>query len=51
VVRGGWGGKEIPTGFWLCHLKERPLGRGSRRWKDNIKVDVHGIRWKGCVLN
>ena len=29
---------EIPDG-------NRPLGRSSRRWGDNIKVDLQEVRW------
>jgi len=43
-IKGGGG--EIPTA-----LKERPLGRDRRRWSNNIKVELHGIGWKGFVLN
>jgi hypothetical protein len=26
---------------------KRPLGRPRRRWVDNIKIDLRGIRWNG----
>jgi hypothetical protein len=26
---------------------KRPLGRPRRRWVDNIKMDLRGIRWDG----
>jgi hypothetical protein len=26
---------------------KRPLGRPRRRWKDNIRMDLRGIRWGG----
>jgi hypothetical protein len=26
---------------------KRPLGRPSRRWVDNIKMDLREIRWDG----
>jgi hypothetical protein len=26
---------------------KRPLGRPRRRWVDNIKIDLRGIRWDG----
>ena len=26
---------------------KRPLGRSRRRWEDNIKSDLSGIRWEG----
>jgi hypothetical protein len=26
---------------------KRPVGRLSRRWDDNIKIDVREIRWGG----
>jgi hypothetical protein len=27
----------------------RPLGRGRRRWVDNIKTDLREIRWDGSI--
>ena len=31
-------------GFWWGKLKEkRPLGRPSRRWEDNIKMDLQEV--------
>jgi hypothetical protein len=39
-----WGRGEVFTGFWLGGPKvNRPLGRPSRRWKDNIKLDLREI--------
>jgi hypothetical protein len=26
---------------------KRPLGRPTRRWVDNIKIDLREIRWDG----
>jgi hypothetical protein len=26
---------------------KRPLGRPRSRWKDNIKMDLHEMRWGG----
>jgi hypothetical protein len=26
---------------------KRPLGRRRRRWLDNIKMDIRGLRWSG----
>jgi hypothetical protein len=28
-------------------LVERPLGRPSRRWEDNIKIDLQEVGWEG----
>ena len=34
------------TGFWWGNLRERDhLGKPSRRWEDNIKVDLQEV---GC---
>ena len=34
------------TGFWWLSLREKtPLGRPSRRWEDNIKMDLYEV---GC---
>jgi hypothetical protein len=39
------------TGFWLGSQKvKRPLGRPTRRWEDNIKIDlretgIYGANW------
>jgi hypothetical protein len=30
----------VQIGFWWGNLRERPLGRPRRRWKDNIKMGV-----------
>jgi hypothetical protein len=27
--------------------RRQPLGRLTRRWKDNIKMDLRGIDWDG----
>jgi hypothetical protein len=27
---------------------KRPLGRPTRRWMDNIKMDIEEIGWDGC---
>ena len=39
----GFGGK--PEG-------RRPLGRPSRRWEDNIKMDLQVVEWGGvdCIV-
>jgi len=29
---------------------KRPLGRSSRRWEDNIRMDLRKIGWKGVDL-
>jgi hypothetical protein len=26
---------------------KRSLGRPKRRWKDNIKIDLQEVRWRG----
>jgi hypothetical protein len=32
---------EVYIGVWWGNLRERePLGRPSRRWEDNIKMDL-----------
>ncbi len=37
----GWERGESYTGFWWGNLKERDiLGDPSRRWEDNIKMDL-----------
>jgi len=33
------------TGFWWGNLRKRPLGKPSRRWEDNIKMDLQAV---GC---
>jgi hypothetical protein len=33
--------------FWWGNLKERPLGRPRRRWKDNIKLDLQELKFGG----
>ena len=27
--------------------RKRPLGRHGYRWKDNIKIDLQEVRWRG----
>jgi hypothetical protein len=27
------------------HEGKRPLGKPRRRWEDNIKMDLEGVRW------
>ena len=29
------------------YIPRRPLGRSKRRWKDNIKMDLHEVGWGG----
>jgi len=36
---------EVCTGFWWRNEGKRPLGRPSRRWKDNITMDLQEV---GC---
>ena len=39
-------------GFWWGNLKEkRPLGRPSRRWEDNIKMDLQEVGMWGYGLD
>jgi len=26
--------------------KKRPFGRHKRRWKNNIKIDLHEVEWR-----
>ena len=42
-----YGGEEVNTGFLWGNLRERPLGRPIRRWKDNIKIDLQEVGWVG----
>jgi hypothetical protein len=37
----------VYTGFWLGNLMERLLGRPTRRWEDNIKMDLQEVGWGG----
>jgi hypothetical protein len=33
-------------GFWVGRPEgKRPLGRPKRKWEDNIKIDLQGVRW------
>jgi hypothetical protein len=36
-------------GFWW-EREEGPLGRCTRRWEDNIKMDITEIGWCGMDL-
>jgi hypothetical protein len=27
--------------------RRTPLGKPRRRWEDNIKIDIQGVRWGG----
>jgi hypothetical protein len=47
VVRGGGGEERNTYRVWLGHLKERPLGRNSHRWEDNIKSRASWNRVEG----
>jgi len=38
-----WGRMEVCTGCWWGSLRERPMGRPTRRWKDNIKMDLQEV--------
>jgi hypothetical protein len=41
-------GREVHKRFWRGNLKEKkPLGWPRHRWKDNSKIDLQGVRWKG----
>jgi hypothetical protein len=40
-------GKRLHKGFRWESQKERPLGRPTRRWEDNIKMDLREIGWGG----
>jgi hypothetical protein len=34
------------------HEGKRPLTRYKRRWEENIRIDLRGIRWRvwtGCI--
>jgi hypothetical protein len=31
--------------------EKRPLGRPRRRWVDNIRMDLGGVRWGDVVWN
>jgi hypothetical protein len=50
-----WGTEEAYSGFWWENLRgKRPLGRPTRRWKDNIKMDLQevgcgGMDWIGMA--
>jgi hypothetical protein len=33
-------------GVWW-ESQKRPLGRSTRRWEDNIKMDLRDIGWRG----
>ena len=45
-TRGSWhvprmgGRRELHTGFWRVDKWKRPLGRSTRRWEDNIKINL-----------
>ena len=48
----GWAcstyGGEVYTGFWWRNLRERDnLGRPTRRWEDNIKMDLQEVSYGG----
>jgi hypothetical protein len=30
---------------------KRPLGRPSRRWEDNIRIDLRAVEWESAVWN
>jgi hypothetical protein len=41
-----WGKEEVYTRFWWGNSEvKRPLGRPSRKWEDNIKLDLQEV---GC---
>ena len=31
--------------FWWRNLRKRELGRPTRRWEDNIKMDLRVVGW------
>jgi hypothetical protein len=40
--------EDVRTGFWWGNPEgKRLLGRPRRRWEDNIKLDIHEVRWGG----
>jgi hypothetical protein len=41
-------GRRVHIRFWVGKPEgKRPLGRPTRRWKDNIKMDLREIVWGG----
>jgi hypothetical protein len=38
------------TKFWSEFEGERPHGRPTRRWDDNIRMGLRGIRFEGVNL-
>jgi hypothetical protein len=47
-----WAGHAARLGEGGCAyriLVERPLGRPSRRWEDNIKMDHQEVAWEGVA--
>jgi hypothetical protein len=36
---------EPHAGLWLENLKETPTGSHTRRWEDNIEMDLKEIGW------
>jgi hypothetical protein len=44
-----WGRGEVFTGFWLGSPNVRDhWGRSSRRWEDNIKLDLREVEIDGA---
>jgi len=37
----------MPTGFCCANLKENELERSRCRWRNNIRIDIQEIWWKG----
>jgi hypothetical protein len=44
-----WGWKRSVQGFGAKPEGKRPLGRPSRRWEDNIKMDVQEVECGVCT--
>ena len=43
-----WEIGEVHTGFWWGRPEgNKPLGKPRRRLKDNIKVDLQEVGWRG----
>jgi len=39
-------GRDVHTGFWWGNPEgKRLFGRPRHRWEDNIKLDLHEVRW------
>jgi hypothetical protein len=40
-----WGREQVHIGFWRGNLSERHFGKPSRRWENNIKMDLQEVGW------